>query len=199
MSYTDTPRFVLLFLHPDISDGAITMADGIDVDIALLEVQLLEDGEVGDVAPIDLEDDVSLAQATTIGAALFADEADSWAAVHGDNGHLELLVANDELIGLAMGLEEDALLKGIDDDGAVVEQLGTNGGTAFAGDGMIVAQGEVIPLQTVESQEIDGVGTLHTMQANGMLTNGTSLDLCSYLTALIDMLLEALAVHGIEM
>lgn len=175
------------------------MADGVDVDIALLEVQLLEDGEVGDVAPIDLEDDVSLAQATTIGSTLFADEADGWASVHGDDGHLELLVANDELIGLAMGLEEDALLKGIDDDGAVVEQLGTNGGTAFAGDGMIVAQGEVIPLQTVESQEIDGVGTFHTMQANGMLTNGTSLDLCRYLTALIDMLLEALTVHGIEM
>ena len=176
------------------------MADGVDVGLAWLEVQLLEDGEAGNVAPIDLEDDVSLAQAITVGFALLADEADGSASVHGNNGHLERLVANGQLVSLGLiWLEEHALLEGVDDDGAVVEQFGTNMRRAFLSDRMHVAERKVTPLQTVEGKEIDGVGTLHTMHADGMLTNGTSLNLRRYLTALIDMLLETLAVHGIEM
>ena len=148
---------------------------------------------------VDLDDDVALPQAALVGIAVLADEAYHGASSVGDDGHLGLFVADGDDAAPVVGLEEDTPLEGVDDDGTVVEQFRANVGTAFLGDDMHVAERELVPLQTVEGEEEYGVGTFHAMSPDGMLTDGTSLNLCGYVTTLIDMLLEALAIHGIKM
>ena len=178
--------------------GAVGAADGEGVGVTLDEAELLVGSKGRNGGVVDLDDDVTLAEATLVGFAVLANEAYHGTASVGHDGHLGLLVADGDNTAPVVRLEQHALLEGIDDDGAVVEQFGADVGAASLGDDMHVAEHEFTPLQTVEGKEIDGVGTFHTMCADGVLTDGAPLYLSGHVTTLIDMLLEALAVHGIE-
>ncbi len=187
---------LLLDLH--VLDGALQVADGVGVGLALDEAPLLEGRDAGNVAVVDLQNHIATTQAALVGIAVLADEAYHRAAPVGHDGHLEWLVADHCLVALVVRLEQHAFPEGVDDERAVVEQLGADVRAAFLRNGMHIAEGEVGPLQTVEGQEIDGIGMFHSMHADGALPDSLSLHLCGHMTALIDMLLETLAVHGIE-
>lgn len=178
--------------------GAVGAADGEGVGVALDEAELLVGSKGRNGGVVDLDDDVALAEATLVGFAVLTDEAYHGSASVGHDGHLGLLVTDGDDTAFVVRLEQHALLEGIDDDSAVVEQFGADVGTATLGNDMHIAEHEFTPLQTLEGEEIDGVGTFHAMCPDGVLSDGTALNLCGYMTTLIDMLLKALAVHGIE-
>ena len=107
--------------------GTVGASDGEGIGATLDEGELLHGSDVGNVAPVYADDDVVVPQTVAVSLALFADKADNRTTADGNDRELCLLVTDCQLIILGSGrLEQHTFLKGIDDEVAVGQQLGTD-------------------------------------------------------------------------
>lgn len=186
---------------PGGSDGlflAVPVSEEKAVGLSFHKWETLERFERIDWRIVDLQDNVTFPHPLQVGIALLEDESYRRMSVLGNESDTHLLVVHLDRVCPIVRLVDDLLLEWVDDDGSVSQDLCSDPRPALRGDGPVMRETHIVPLEPVEMQERYFVHVLRPEGPDGKVTYGFPFYLRGNVFALVSMLVETLLVEDIQ-